>query len=251
MTDTPVTPPHTVYVFGTCLIDMVDPEAGLSTIRLLQDAGLRVVFPQGQTCCGQPAYNSGYKADARAVALQTVRQFPKPWPVVIPSGSCAGMMVRHYPGLFAGTPQQAEVEAFCARVVELSQFLVNTLDLQPEDRGPKVRVTWHASCHAMREMGVGDEPKELLRRLTNVDLRELTRERECCGFGGTFAVRQPEVSAAMVEDKAADILHSGAETVVSGDCGCLMNIGGHLQARGEKVGAKHLATFLWERTRGT
>jgi L-lactate dehydrogenase complex protein LldE len=242
--------PETVYLFGTCLVDMADPMAGLAAIRLIQSQGVRVVFPQGQSCCGQPAYNSGKRADALAVARQTLHQFPQPWPVVVPSGSCGGMVARHFPDLFAGEPDHAEACAFAARVVELSQFLLHTLDFQPDDKGAPITITWHSSCHALREMGVEDEPKTLLRRLSNVTLIELKRERECCGFGGTFSVRQPEISAVMVADKAADISATGAEQVLSGDCGCLLNIGGHLKASGSQVGTQHLASFLWDRVTG-
>ncbi|WP_221931012.1 (Fe-S)-binding protein [Telmatospirillum sp. J64-1] len=249
------TKPSTVYFFGTCIIDLVYPQAGLSAVNLLEREGIRVVFPQGQSCCGQPAYNCGYPDEARAVARHQVELFHQPWPVVVPSGSCAGMMAKHYPSLFKGDPFLPRVENFSSRVIELTQFLVNVLDLKLEDKGEPVKVTWHSSCHSMREMGVGDEPKELLRRLSNVELQELKRERECCGFGGTFSVRHPEISAAMAEDKVADIRATGAKTVLSGDCGCLMNIGTRMEAdakeaRGEVIDGKHIAEFLWERTNG-
>jgi len=241
--------PATVYYYGTCLVDLFFPEAGLSGIRLLQREGIRVIFRQGQTCCGQPAFNSGYHDQARAVARAQIDLFPGSEPIVVPSGSCAAMMKRHYPALFEGDPRAEEAEAFAARVFELTQFLSNVLDIQLADRGEKVRVTWHPSCHALREMEIGDEPKRLLAQLANVELVPLSRERECCGFGGTFAVRHPEISAAMVEDKAGDVLSTGAPIVLSGDGGCLLNIGGRLAAMGRPVGARHVAEFLWERTR--
>ena len=245
----PTTVPGTVYFFGTCLIDLFFPQAGLAGMELLRRQGLRVVFPQGQSCCGQPAYNSGRKAEARAVARAQIAAFPQDWPVVVPSGSCAGMMRVHYPDLFAGEPDQDAATAFAGRVYELSWFLVHVLGLDARlvDRGEKVTVTWHGSCHSMREMGVVDEPKRLLAGLANVTVAENPREKECCGFGGTFAVRQPEISAAMVADKVATIAATGASRVVSGDCGCLMNIGGALDKAGTPVRVQHLAEFLLER----
>ena len=192
--------PEAVYYYGTCLVDLFFPEAGLSGIRLLQREGVRVVFPQGQTCCAQPAFNSGYHDEAREVARAQIALFPKPWPIVLPSGSCAAMMKRHYPTLFEGDPLHAEAVAFASRVHELTEFLVRVLDVKLVDRGTPVTVTWHTSCHALREMGVSGEPGQLLSQLENVSVKPLERELECCGFGGTFAVRHPEISAAMVED---------------------------------------------------
>ena len=241
--------PEAVYYYGTCLVDLFFPEAGLSGIRLLQREGLRVIFPQGQTCCAQPAFNCGYWEEARAVARAQIALFREPYPIVVPSGSCAGMMKRHYPALFEGDPLQEEAEAVASRVFELTQFLSEVLKVKLTDRGEKVRVAWHSSCHALREMAVVEEPKALLGQLANVELAPLSRERECCGFGGTFAIREPEISAAMVEDKAADVLATGAPILLSGDGGCLLNIGGRLAARGEAVAARHVADFLWERTK--
>jgi L-lactate dehydrogenase complex protein LldE len=241
--------PEAVYFYGTCLVDLFFPEAGLSGIRLLQREGVRVIFPRGQTCCAQPAFNCGYHEEARAVARTQIALFREPYPIVVPSGSCAGMMKRHYPALFEGDPLEKEAEAFAARVVELTQFLANVLKVKLTDHGEKVRVTWHSSCHALREMGIVMEPRSLLAQLANVELAPLTRERECCGFGGTFAVREPEISAAMVEDKAGDVLATGAPLLLSGDGGCLLNIGGRLAAKGESVRPLHVAEFLWERTK--
>ena len=242
--------PSAVYYFGTCLVDLFYPQAGMAGIRLLREAGVKVIYPRGQSCCGQPAYGAGRLDEARSVAAAQLELFARDIPVVVPSGSCAGMIKRHYPHLFAGTPRLAEAEDLAARVIELTQFLVDVLDYRPADLGPPTRVTWHPSCHARRLMGVEEQPKALLRRLANVELVEMTREAECCGFGGVFAVRQPDISAAMVEDKAADARASGAQALVSGDCGCLLNIGGALEQQGEGMRALHIAEFLWERTHG-
>lgn len=236
--------PDTVYLFGTCLVDLLAPDAGMAAITLLQSAGLRVVYPQGQSCCGQPAYNSGHRADALRVARAQIALFRQDWPIIVPSGSCAGMMREHWPDLFKGEADEAAAVAVAGRVHELTAFLVNILDLRLTDTGPPTRITWHASCHAMREMGVRDEPKALLRQLGNVELVELARERECCGFGGTFAIRHPDISAAMVADKLADVQATGAQTLLSGDCGCLLNITGALEKSGSTVTGQHIAEFL-------
>lgn len=240
--------PSEVYYFGTCVLDLFDPDAGLAGMDLLRREGLRVVFPQAQSCCGQPAFNSGHPDDARTVARAQIKAFARDIPVVVPSGSCAGMMRTHYPDLFAGDPMEAEARAFAARVWELTEFLVHVLTVDLRDSGPPVRVTWHSSCHAMREMGVRDEPLHLLAQLANVTVVDLPRAWECCGFGGTFAVKVPEVSAAMAADKAAAVESTGADMLLSGDNGCLMNIGGTLDKRGSPIAVRHIASFLWERT---
>jgi L-lactate dehydrogenase complex protein LldE len=242
--------PDKVYFFGTCLMDAVYPDAGMAAIRLLQAQGVKVVFPQGQSCCGQPAYNSGFVHEAKAVARKQIRVFEKPYPVVVPSGSCAGMMKHHYPKLFAGTPDEDAARRFSERVVELSEYLARVLAVSFEDRGEPLTVTWHSSCHALREMDIIRYSKALIRQLKNVTLVELERETECCGFGGTFAVKQPAISAAMVRDKVDDIARTGASTIVAGDAGCLMNITGAMEHHGMTIAGKHLAEFLWERTNG-
>lgn len=242
--------PGRVYYFGTCVIDLFYPKAGLAGMELLRRQGLKVVFPPDQSCCGQPARNSGYFDEARAVALRQMDSFPGDDPIVVPSGSCAGMMKLHYPQLFEGRPEHDRAVAFSKRVHELTAFLVNVLEIRLEDKGEPVKVTWHGSCHSMREMGVVDEPKALLRQLANVTLEENPREKECCGFGGTFAVRQPEISAAMVKDKVEALESTAAAKVVSGDCGCLMNITGAMKKAGSAMEGQHIAEFLLERTHG-
>jgi L-lactate dehydrogenase complex protein LldE len=242
------TRPGKVYFFGTCLIDLCYPQAGLAGIELLQREGIQVIYPQSQSCCGQPAYNAGFPEEAKKAARQQLKAFPRDYPIVIPSGSCGGMLKHHYPKLFANQPEAAEAQRFASRVFELTEFLVTVLDVKLEDRGQPIRVTWHSSCSALREMRVIDYSKSLLRQLRNVELIELQRERECCGFGGTFSVKQPELSAAMVGDKVADIEQTGASMVLSGDCGCLMNIGGALKHRNTPIPARHIAEFLLERT---
>jgi L-lactate dehydrogenase complex protein LldE len=242
--------PSSVYFFGTCLIDLLFPGAGLSAMRLLRREGIRVVFPPGQTCCGQPAWNSGYREEARKVARVQLDAFCDDLPIVVPSASCAGMMREHYPEVFAGTPDEERAKSVAARVVELTDFLVRVLDLRPEDLGPPVKVALHNSCSARREMGVADAAMALLARLARVEASEPDHAYECCGFGGTFAVKQPAISAAMAADKAAALAATGAEVIVSQDCGCLMNLGGTLERQGKGPKVKHIAEFVWERTSG-
>lgn len=242
-----LTKPPTVYFFGTCLVDSLYPEAGMAAIQLIQSQGVDVVFPRHQSCCGQPAYNSGFPQEARTVARRQMTVFSRNYPIVVPSGSCAGMMKHHYPELFAGTSEYGRAHSFSQRVYELTEFLVRVLDIRLEDQGAPVKVTWHSSCHAMREMGVTDDSKSLIRQLKNVDMIELGRESECCGFGGTFAVKQPRISAAMVQDKVQNVTESGAALLLTGDCGCLVNIAGAMEKMRAPVKGQHIAEFIWER----
>jgi len=242
--------PATVYFFGTCLVDLLFPRAGMSAMQLLRREGIRVIYPQDQTCCGQPAWNSGFRPEAREVAGVQLDAFAEDLPIVVPSASCAGMLRLHYPELFAGTPLSARARSFSERVFELTDFLVRILDLRPADLGPPVKVALHNSCSARREMEVADAAVELLGRLNGVVAMEPDHAYECCGFGGTFAVKQPEISAAMAADKAASLLATGAQVLVSQDCGCLMNLGGTLAREGQTIEVKHIAEFVWERTRG-
>jgi L-lactate dehydrogenase complex protein LldE len=242
--------PEKAYFFGTCVIDAIFPQAGFAAIRLLEREGLTVVFPQSQSCCGQPAFNSGFPDEAREVALRQLNTFDRDYPIVVPSGSCAGMMKHHYAELFAGSRDEERARRFSGRVFELGQFLANIARVKLTDQGAPLKITWHSSCHAMREMGVIDDAKALLGQLANVQLAGLEREHECCGFGGTFAVKHPLISAAMVRDKIDDIMQTGAQRVISGDCGCLLHIRGAMDHCGSGVQAQHLAEFLWERTNG-
>ena len=239
--------PETVYYFGTCLIDMLYPEAGMAGLNLIRREGVRVIFPPEQTCCGQPAYNSGFPKEAKKVALKQIRLFAEDYPIVVPSGSCAAMMKHHYPYLFAEDSNLNAVKRFSNRIVELSEFLVQVLKIKLVDRGRPLKVTWHSSCHALREMGVIEDAKSMIRQLKNVELVELQNESECCGFGGTFAVKQPDISGAMVADKVEDIRQTGASRLLAGDCGCLMNISGAMEYENSPIKGQHLAEFIWER----
>jgi L-lactate dehydrogenase complex protein LldE len=250
--------PQDVYFFATCVVDQFFPGAGLDAITLLERAGIRVHFPEEQTCCGQPAYTSGFPDQARQVAAQTLNLFPEDWPVVVPSGSCAGMMKHHYPTLFAADPlRKAQAEALAPRIYELTDFLVNVLDWQPQDQGAECTVVLHTSCSARREMNVHLTGRKLLDGLGKVKIAQQDHEAECCGFGGTFSIKHPEISGAMVKDKVDALKATGAERVVSADCGCLMNILGHAAWRDRQAGLKppslpgeHIASFLLKRTGG-
>ena len=239
--------PETVYYFGTCLMDMFYPEAGMAGIKLIQREGVRVLFPRQQTCCGQPAYNSGFPAEAKKVALKQIEIFAENYPIVVPSGSCAGMMKHHYPLLFEGDARLDSIQQFSNRIIELSEFMVRTLNVKLEDRGAPIKVSWHSSCHALREMHIIEYSKSLIRQLQNVELIELQNESECCGFGGTFAVKQPDISGAMVGDKVADIQQTAAARLLAGDCGCLMNISGAMEYQKIPIKGQHFAEFIWER----
>ena len=240
--------PNRVYFFGTCLVDLLYPAAGLAGMQLLRRAGIDVLFPQGQTCCGQPAFNSGYRPQALGVARAQLACFPDDIPVVVPSGSCAGMLKHQWPELFAGDPDEARALALANRTYELTEFLVDVVDLRLNDLGEPTKIAIHTSCSARREMGVADRIQSLVAQLENVEVAVQDRQAECCGFGGTFAVKQADVSGAMVQDKTDALRATGAQRVISQDCGCLMNIGGAFERQGTGPITQHIAEFLWERT---
>ncbi len=237
--------PDKVYLYGTCLVNSFAPESGLDAITLLQHQGIEVVYPAGQTCCGQPAFNSGYTDEALAVAKAQAALFPEPWPVVILSGSCGGMMRKHYAHLAPNDEQLAE---FASRVYEFSEFLLHVLHIKLEDKGESQQVTLHTSCAGRREMGIHPYGESLLRQLDKVELLEHNYSTECCGFGGTFAVKHSDISAAMVEDKSRNLRESGASQFVSTDWGCMLNINGALEYQQQPLRGLHLASYLRQRT---
>lgn len=243
--------PTDVYLFGTCLVDLFDPEAGISTVALLEREGIRVHYPAKQTCCGQPAYTSGYPDEARKVARLQLQLFPNDWPIVVPSGSCAGMMHHHYPTLFADDPQYLPLaRTVAARVYELTEFMVHVCKATLQDKGAKCKTVLHTSCSGRREMNTHLSSRALLGQLNGVETVMQSHESECCGFGGAFSVRHPDISAAMASDKVDALLETGAQALISADCGCLSNINGTLEKRQEKLKGEHIATFLWKRTGG-
>lgn len=243
-----MSPPTTIYFFGTCLIDLLYPKAGLAGMQLIRNAGVRVIYPEKQSCCGQPAFNSGYRDEALRVARAQLACFSEDYPVIVPSGSCAGMIKHHWPELFAGQPDEQHALAVARRTFELTEFLVDVLDLQLTDLGEPVQVAIHTSCSARREMQVADRIDSLVAQLANVEVLEQAHKTECCGFGGTFAIKQAEVSGAMVEAKSNALHETGAQRVISQDCGCLMNIGGALEKQKRNLPTQHIAEFLLERT---
>jgi len=233
-----------VSLMVTCLGDAFFPGVGVATVRLLRRLGIAVDFPKAQTCCGQPHFNSGYHDLARDLARHTIAAFANGQTVVTPSGSCAAMVKLEYPELLHGDlVWQARAEDLARRTFELSDFLINVLKV--EDVGARFdgRVTYHMACH-LRGLGLHSEPQRLLGKVRGLELVPLERFDECCGFGGSFAVRYPGISGAMVQDKSALIEKTGADAVVATDAGCLMNIGGCLRRRGSKVQAMHLAELL-------
>lgn len=241
--------PH-VYLFGTCVIDLFMPEAGLDAVRLLEREGLTVHFPRGQSCCGQPAYSSGNPEQARAVARAQLDLFSQPWPVIVPSGSCAGMMRHHWPTLFDDDPQAAgKARELAERVYELSEFLLHVLHVNfgESTTQPDEQVVLHTSCGARREMGTRAHGVALLDALPGVTRVEHAHESECCGFGGTFSLKHDDISGAMVTDKIAAACATGCERLVSADCGCLLNIGHAARRQGAPLQVEHLASFLWRR----
>ena len=234
-----------VALFVTCLVDLFRPTVGFAAVKLLEDAGCTVEVPRRQTCCGQPAYNSGDRAGAKAIALQVFDAFAGYDYVVAPSGSCAGMLRAHYPELFADDLENLPgAQELAERSWELVSFLVDICGMQAVAANWQRRVTYHDACSGLRELGVKLQPRQLLASVSGLRLAELPGAEVCCGFGGTFCVKYPEISDKMVTDKAADIAGTGAEAVLSGDMGCLLNIAGKLYRQGRLVEVRHVAEVL-------
>ena len=237
--------PPTVALFITCLVDLFRPTVGFAAVKLLQAAGCAVVVPAAQTCCGQPAYNSGDRADACTLARQAIAQFEQYDYVVAPSGSCAGMLKLHYPRLLADDAEWAErAERFSARVYELIEFLVDVRGMKGVDARFDGAVTYHDSCSSLRELGVQRQPRQLLATVTGLSLTELRGTEECCGFGGTFCIKYPDISNAIAEKKTRAITDTGAGTVLAADLGCLLNIAGKLKRQGSRIESRHVAEVL-------
>jgi L-lactate dehydrogenase complex protein LldE len=235
-------------LFVTCLVDLMRPSIGFAAVKLLEAAGCDVVVPAGQTCCGQPAYNSGDRGDALQIARLVIRAFRGVDHVVAPSGSCAGTIRAHYPELFKNEPDRAEAEALSARTHELTSFLVDVMRMAPPKRTHAAVATYHDSCSGLREVGIKQQPRTLLAGVEGLTVREMKTAETCCGFGGLFCVKYPEISGKMVDAKVDDILATGADTLLGGDMGCLMNIAGRLQRRGARVKVRHVAEVLADAT---
>jgi L-lactate dehydrogenase complex protein LldE len=234
-----------VALFVTCLVDLFRPTVGFAAVKLLEDAGCTVEVPYAQTCCGQPAYNSGDRADAGAIARQVIEAFAGYDYVVVPSGSCGGMLKKHYPGLFApGTPERAAAEALSARTHELVSFLTDVMGVERVEARFARKVTYHDACSGLRELGIERQPRALLASVEGLELAEMAEAQICCGFGGTFCVKYPDISNDMLEKKAASIAQSGAEVLLAGDLGCLMNMAGKLKRLNSPVESRHIAEVL-------
>jgi len=242
-----------VYLFVTCLVDTFFPGVGEGMVKVLDRLGVDVEFPEAQTCCGQPAFNSGYREDARAVAERFISVFGNALKesrgeetyIVCPSGSCTTMLKVYYKELLANYPEQLnKLEAITKKTYEFSEFLINvtkTADVGARYDGV---VTYHDSCHLLRELGIKDEPRRLIEAVRGIEFREMELHDSCCGFGGTFSIKFPRVSVSMLDEKIDCIVGSGADTVVSSDMGCLMNIGGALSRRNIPVKVMHIAELL-------
>lgn len=237
--------PVRVALFVTCLVDFFRPSVGFAAVKLLEQAGCRVEVPDAQTCCGQPAYNSGQRRDAAAIAADVIKVFAGYRYVVAPSGSCAGMIKCHYPLLFAADPaMRAKAEDLAARTFELTSFLTDVMKFDAVDAAWEGAATYHDSCSGLRELGVKAQPRRLLARVRGLELKELRDPEACCGFGGTFCVKYGAVSAAITGRKAAEIAGTEATLVLAGDLGCLMNMAGRLHRDGQPIAVRHVAEVL-------
>lgn len=235
-----------VGLFVTCLVDLMRPSIGFASLRLLEAAGCEVVVPVSQTCCGQPGYNSGDQKAAKALALKVLVEFDGCDYVVVPSGSCAGMIRVHYPALFKDDPAVIEsIRRLSARTYELTDFLVNVAKLETLPGQYNGSLTYHDSCSGLRELGVQVQPRALLSKMPGVKLTEMRESATCCGFGGTFSVKFGDISTRMADNKCEHIVQTGAGAVVAGDLGCLLNIEGRLRRRGDlDTRVLHIAEVL-------
>lgn len=236
----------TVQLFVTCIIDTLYPKVGEAVVKVLQRAGVSVEFPAGQTCCGQPAFNAGMRAQAQPIARHTIQVFEKTsGPVVVPSGSCAAMIRHGYLELFAEDQEWlTRARALAERTFELTEFLVDRLGVTDLGASFPGKLTYHASCHLLRDLGIDSQPRALLAKVRQAELVELPYATDCCGFGGVFFAEHPEISTAMLERKIANIEASGAPVVVSCDGGCITNINGGLHRMRKAPRAVHIAEIL-------
>lgn len=237
-----------VYFFATCIGSIAYADTCVNAIKLLQKEGLEVIFKKNQTCCGQPSYNSGYYEESKDIAKYNLDLFDKDYPIIIPSGSCTGMMRVDYRHLFKDNLEiDSKMLDFTQRVYELSEYLDKVLNVKYEDKGEKTKITWHSNCHALRVSKCIPSAKKLLISLSNVELIELDREEECCGFGGTFSIKEPEISRSMVNAKIEDIKSKNIDYLISADAGCLMHISGAIAKQRENIKSMHLYDFLAQR----
>ena len=237
--------PLNVGLFATCLVDLMRPSVGFATARLLEAGGCTVHVPESQTCCGQPAYNAGDQADALVLAKNVIPAFEIFDYVVAPSGSCAGMIKLHYPALLKDDSEMlARAQALAGKTYELTAFLSDVLQVVDTESEYSQKVTYHDSCAGFRELGIKEQPRKLMANIKGLELSELDDAENCCGFGGLFSVKYPDISGKIADDKVDAIEKTGADVLLGGDLGCLMNIAGRLQRRGSKVKVRHVAEIL-------
>jgi len=245
VSSSPANPPRRVALFATCLVETFRPSVGFAAIKLLRRAGVEVSVPPGQTCCGQPSFNSGDREGAKRLAKRVIAEFEGFEAVVVPSGSCAGMIREHYPALFADDPDWGPRAArLSAKTHELTAFLVDICGIETVEAEKSASVAYHDSCSSRREMKVLSQPRKLLASVAGLELREIAEPEECCGFGGTFCVKNPEISGRMVEEKARAAMATGADMLLAGDMGCLLNIAGRLRRMGSTMEVRHVAEVL-------
>lgn len=234
-----------VGLFVTCLVDLMRPSVGFAALRLLESAGCEVVVPTTQTCCGQPAWNSGDREHARLLAKKVFKEFERCEYVVAPSGSCAGMISHHYPTLFEGDAvMTSRLKKLAEKTYELTDFLVSVCKIQSVPGCFEGTITYHDSCSGLRELGVKQQPRQLLKKIPGVTLREMPSCEECCGFGGAFSVKFGQISSAIAERKCEAIKAAGAQAVVLGDLGCMLNIEGKLSRQNDPTRVLHVAEVL-------
>jgi len=246
MTETP-----NVALFVTCLVDLFRPSVGFASVKLLEDAGCKVHVPMAQTCCGQPAWNSGDRKDTAELAEQVIKTFEGYDYIVAPSGSCAGMLKMHYPEVFKDNPQWEErSEKFAAKVFELTSFLTDVMGVSSVSADVEADITYHDSCAGLRELGISKQPRALLDTMPSVSCNEMKDCETCCGFGGTFAVKYSDISNSIVTTKSENIKASGAKMLLAGDMGCLLNMAGKLKREGSDIEVRHVAEVLAGMTDG-
>jgi L-lactate dehydrogenase complex protein LldE len=234
-----------IALFVTCLVDLHRPSVAFASISLLEAAGCQVEIPRAQTCCGQPAYNAGDRTTAGDLARGILTAFAAYDYVVVPSGSCAGMLSKHLPGLFEDDPNlRAKAEAIAAKTYELTAFLVDVMHFTPTPPSCPATATYHDSCAGLRELSVKQQPRTLLASVPGLTITEMAEPELCCGFGGTFCVKYPEISTRMASDKAAGIEATNATLLLAGDMGCLLNMAGRLSRGGAKIEVRHVAELL-------
>ena len=238
--------PRHVNLFVTCLVDQFMPKVGMSVVNILESRGIEVHFPPDQTCCGQPAFNSGFRNEARPVATRFLDIFEATdGPIVCPSGSCVAMVRNFYEDLFRDFPDElARAERLSKRIYEFTEFVVDVLGIEDLEVRKEMDATYHRCCHLLRELHIDDQPKALLENVGGLELKPMERDEVCCGFGGAFSVKMSDVSTAMLNEKLDNVVATGASTLIAGDTGCIMHMQGGLRRRGEDVQVVHIAEFL-------